>query len=105
MSNSSAALETVGDVAQVLGEAIAAPLELGADILDDIGPDVVDIADAAVVTAVASGRLGLRVLSRTISFIGRNPKKALAGLVVVAVVAAVLSYVCSNSDRTASGDP
>lgn len=94
----------VEGVANVLGDAIAAPLELGADLLDDIGPDVIELADAAVVTAVASGRIGLRVLSRTIGFIGRHPKKVLVGLVVVAATAAVMSYVCSNSDSNSSAD-
>ena len=104
MSNSSAALDTVGDVAQVLGDAIAAPLELGAELLDDVGPDLVDLADAAAATAVASSRLGFRLLAATFSFVGRHPKKALAFVVVVAVIGAVSSYVCANSGNGTSDD-
>ncbi len=91
-------MDTVGEAAQLLGDVISAPLELGADLLDDVGPDVLELADAAAVTAVASGRLVFRLLSRTIGFIGRHPKQVLTGLVIVAAVAAVLCYSRSNSD-------
>lgn len=95
-------MDTVGDVAVVVGDVVSGGLDMGADLLDEIGPDLVDLADAAAVTAVASGRIGFRLLSRTLRLVGRHPKQALIAVVVIAVAGAVASYVCSNSDRTSN---
>lgn len=97
-------LDTVGDVALVVGDVLSDGLEAGADLLDEIGPDVVELADAAVVTAVVSGRIGFRLLSRTLRFVGHHPKQALIGIVVIAAIGAVASYVCSNSERFSSSE-
>jgi hypothetical protein len=96
-------LDTAGDVAVVVSDVVLDGLDTGAALLDEIGPDLVDLADAAAVTAVASGRIGFRLLSRTLRFLGRHPKQAVIGLLVVAVVGAVASVACSNSDRTSKG--
>ena len=93
-------LDAVSDVAVVVGDVVTDGLATGADLLDEIGPDLVDLADAAAITAVASGRIGFRLLSRTLGFVGRHPKQVLVGLVVIAAIGAVASFVCSNSDRT-----
>jgi hypothetical protein len=97
-------LDTVGDVAIVVGDVLSDSLDTGADLLDEIGPDLVDLADAAAVTAVASGRIGFRLLSRLLRLIGRHPKKALIALVLIAAAGAVASVVCSNSDRNSNAE-
>lgn len=89
-------LDSVSDVTIVVGEVVSEGLDIGADLLDEVGPDLVDLADAAAVAAVASGRIGFRLLSRVFRFMGRHPKQALIGIVVIAVVGAVASYVCSD---------
>ena len=61
MSNSSTAMDMVERPPSSWATSSPAPLELGADLLDDVGPDVLELADAAVVTAVASGRIGFPV--------------------------------------------
>jgi len=93
-------LHAVGDVASVVGDVVVDGLDTGADLLDEVGPDLVDLADAAAVAAVASGRIGFRLLSRVIRLVRRHPKHAFVVVFVIAVVGAVASNVCSNSDRT-----
>lgn len=101
MKKRNKALATVEDVAQAVGDVIAVPIDVGGDLIDDITPELGEIADAAVSTVAATGRVGVRLATRTVRFIARRPKEVMIGLVVVATALAVLSYLKSRSDGAA----
>ena len=88
MSRRNTAVETVDDVTQVVG----------GDLIDDITPELGEIAGAAVTTVAATGRIGIRIVASIIRFVFRRPKEVLIGLVVVAAVMGVVSYKRSRAD-------
>lgn len=68
-----------------------------ADVVGDVGDDLVELAEVAVSAAAVTGRLGFRVLRRTVRFIARHPREALVGAVVVTVAVAAIKMVRSRS--------
>jgi len=82
-------------------EVVAAlPLDETGDLLFDTAEGLVDIADAAADAAVATGRLGTRIITRTVRLVARHPKKILIGVVLIAAVVGVLNYLNSNQAET-----
>lgn len=63
----------------------------------DVGDDLVDLAEVAVSAAAVTGRLGFRMVRRTVRFIARHPREALVGAVVVTVAVAAIKLVRSRS--------
>lgn len=78
----------------------AIPLDEAGDLLLETAEGLVDIADAAADAAVATGRLGTRIITRTVRLVARHPRKILVGVVLVAAVAGVMSYLKSNQAET-----
>ena len=63
----------------------------------DVGDDLVELAEVAVSAAAVTGRLGFRVLRRTIRFIAGHPREALIGAVVVTVAVGAIKLARSRS--------
>ena len=68
-----------------------------ADVVGEVGDDLAELAEVAVSAAAVTGRLGFRVLRRTVRFIARHPRAALVGAVVVTVAVAAIKMVRSRS--------
>jgi hypothetical protein len=75
------------------------------DAFGDITHDLADLAEAAVAVAAVSGRVGLRIVSRTVRLLARHPREALAGIVVVTVMVAAIKLVRSSSTSRSSSRP
>jgi hypothetical protein len=67
------------------------------DVVGEVGDDLAELAEVAVSAAAVTGRLGFRVLRRTVRFIARHPREALVGAVVVTVAVAAIKMVRSRS--------
>jgi len=68
-----------------------------ADVVGEVGDDLAELAEVAVSAAAVTGRLGFRVLRRTVRFIARHPREALVGAVVVTIAVAAIKMVRSRS--------
>ncbi len=84
------ALEDVGD-------AFGTVISTGTEAFADITPDLEDIADAAIDTVAATGRISIRIVTGTIRFVARHPREVLIGAGLVAVCVVVLRYLSSSS--------
>lgn len=92
MKTLSTAQDTFGDI-----------VEDGADLAADLVDDLTDVAEVAIDTIASTSRVGVRVVGRAVRFVARHPREVIAGIAVVAVLAAVLGYLKSNSaDASAS---
>ena len=72
-------------------------VDMVGDAVGDITHDVADLAEAAVAVVAVTGRVGLRVVGRTIRFVARHPRDVLAGIVLVTVAMAAVKFVRSRS--------
>ena len=58
-------------------------------------------ADAAIDTVAATGRIGVRIVTRTVRFVARHPREVLIGVGLVAVCLGVLRLVKSSQQGDA----
>ena len=93
MNTLSTSQDALGDVASSMGDVVSDGAELAADLVDGL----TDVADVAIDTIASTSRVGVRLVGRTFRFIARRPREVLVAVVIVAAVAAVLSYLKSNS--------
>lgn len=69
------------------------------DVVADLTDDVDDIADAAIEAVAATGRVGVRLVTRTVRFVGRHPRQVLIAVGLVALAVAVFgARKASGSD-------
>jgi hypothetical protein len=80
-------------------------IETAGDAVGDITHDVADLAEAAVSVAAVTGRVGFRVVTRTIRFVARHPREVLAGIVVVTVAVTAIKVVRSFSTSRSTSQP
>ena len=72
-------------------------MEAAGDAVGDVADDIADLAEVAVSAAAVTGRLGFRMVRRTVRFIARHPREVLVGAVVVTVAVAAIKLVRSRS--------
>jgi hypothetical protein len=72
------------------------------DAVDEIADDIADLAEVAVSAATVTGRVGFRIISRTVRFVARHPREVLAGVVVVTVAVAAIRLVRSRSTSSST---
>ena len=94
MKTLSTAQDTIGDLAGSVGTLASDGADLAADLVDDL----TDVAEVAIDTIASTSRVGVRFVGRTVGFVARHPREVLAGIALVAVVAAVLGYLKSSSN-------
>jgi len=66
-------------------DALGAVISTGGDVLADITPAIEDVADAAIDTVAATGRVGVRIVTRTVRFVARHPREVLVGIGLIAL--------------------
>jgi hypothetical protein len=91
--------DALGTVAHSVGDIVTE----GGEFVADLASDLAEVAEAAVSTIAATSVVGIRALGRTVAFAARRPREVVAGVVVVAVVVALVGYLKSRS-ADPSGD-
>lgn len=78
-------------------------VDAAGDAVGDVAEDLVDLTEVAVSSAAVAGRVGFRIIRRTIRFVARHPREVLAGVVVVSVAVAATKFMRSRSSSRTTG--
>jgi hypothetical protein len=84
-----------------MSDAVGSMVSGGGDIIADLAPDLEDIADAAIDTVAATGRIGVRLVTRSIRFVARHPREVLVTAGLVAMTLAIAGYFRSRASDAA----
>lgn len=91
---------TSRDASSDTAGAVAGAVGAGIELVDELAPDVVDVVESAAETVVSTGRLAIRIITKTLRFVARHPKGVLIGVAVVAVAAGACYLRRDVDDRS-----